>query len=249
MANPDHAPPRSLLEGAALFLDFDGTLVELAETPDAIEVSSDLQPLLERLARRLGGRLAIVSGRPIEDLERHLAISGIAVSGSHGVELRLAGQALRAAEPPAGVAEARAAARRFAETAPGLLVEEKPAGVALHYRQAPDRAYSVGTFMAAVAERTGLSLLHGKMVAELRPRGADKGAAIRAMMAEPPFAGARPVFVGDDITDEDGFQVASEMGGAGILVGPPRATRAAWRLDDVPAVARWLTDAGGDKRV
>jgi trehalose 6-phosphate phosphatase len=246
MAEPDRAPPLSLLEDAALFLDFDGTLVELAETPDAIEVSGELQPLLERLTQRLGGRVAIVSGRPIEDLERYLALAGVSVSGSHGVELRLAGQALRAGEPPGGVADARAAVRRFAETAPGLLVEEKPAGVALHYRQAPGQAQSVGEFMARIAEQTGLSLLHGKMVAELRPPGADKGTAIRAMMAEPPFAGARPVFVGDDITDEDGFQMVSEMGGAGILVGPPRATAALWRLDDVPAVARWLTDAGGD---
>jgi trehalose 6-phosphate phosphatase len=249
MAEHDRAPPLALLEGAALFLDFDGTLVELAETPDAIEVPEALQPLLERLAIGLGGRLAIVSGRSVEDLERYLAVSGLSMSGSHGGELRLAGSGLSAADPPAGLAEARAAVLDFARGASDLLVEEKPAGVALHYRQAPERAQSVSDFMAGVAKRTGLSLLHGKMVAELRPPGADKGAAIRMMMAKPPFAGAPPVFVGDDVTDEDGFRAAAEMGGGGVLVGPPRATQARWRLDDVPAVAHWLRAAAGEMYV
>jgi trehalose 6-phosphate phosphatase len=97
--------------------------------------------------------------------------------------------------------------------------------------------------MSELAEVAGLSLLEGKMVAELRPQGADKGAAIRAMMAEPPFAGARPLVMGDDVTDEDGFRAAAEMGGAGILVGPPRPTAAAWRLEDVAAATRWLERA------
>lgn len=249
MVESDRAPPLSLLAGAALFLDFDGTLVELADRPDAIEVPRDLPPLLARLSRGLGGRLAIVSGRPVDDLERHLAVAGLAVSGSHGAELRLGGCGLSRAEPPAGLGEARAAISSFADSAPGLLVEEKPAGIALHFRQAPDQAQNAADFMAGVAERTGLSLLHGNMVVELRPPGADKGAAIRGMMREPPFAGARPVFVGDDITDEDGFKAVAEMGGCGILVGSPRPTQARWRLDDVSAVARWLRDASGDARV
>src|SRR5687768_18043063 len=113
MAEPDRAPPLSLLEGAALFLDFDGTLVELAEAPDAIHVPGDLHPLLERLAARLGGRLALVSGRAIADLDRHLAIAGIAVAGSHGLELRPAGGACRPLAPPPRLAAARESVLAF----------------------------------------------------------------------------------------------------------------------------------------
>lgn len=237
------APPASLLEGAALFLDFDGTLVELAETPDSISVSPGLEPLLRRLSQRLGGRLAIVSGRAIADLERHLDCSGVAVSGSHGLELRLSGGVHIPLAGPVDLGEIRAKIERFAAQAPGLLVEVKPASVALHYRQAPEEAERVERFMAALAYKSGLALQPGKMVFELRPRGADKGDAVRAFMAEPEFGGARPLFVGDDLTDEDAFEAAAAMGGAGILVGPPRATAAEFRLADVAAVAEWLEQA------
>jgi trehalose 6-phosphate phosphatase len=245
MAEPDRAPPLSLLEGAALFLDFDGTLVELAEAPDAIHVPGDLHPLLERLAARLGGRLALVSGRAIADLDRHLAIAGIAVAGSHGLELRPAGGACRPLAPPLGLAAARDSILAFAESDPGLLVEQKPAGIALHYRQAPERAEAVRAFAAEVAARTGLIVQHGKLVAELRAHGPSKGDALRSLMAEPAFAGARPVFVGDDLTDEDAFAAAAAMGGAGVLVGAPRPSAALWRLADVAAVAAWLAAAAG----
>jgi trehalose 6-phosphate phosphatase len=245
MADAIHAPPLSLLEGAALFLDFDGTLVELAETPDAIQVSPALAPLLNRLAVRLDGRLAIVSGRSIADLERHLFCAGIALSGSHGLEIRLRdGTDARLAAAPA-LDHAREMITNFAGAVPGLLVERKPFGVAIHYRQAPDRAAEVGSFMAELAASTGLTVQHGKMVAELRPLGADKGDAIRVLIAEPDFAGARPVFVGDDLTDEDAFRTAAELGGAGILVGPPRPTAAQWRLGDVREVVTFLEQAAG----
>ena len=236
-------PPATLLHGAALFLDFDGTLVELAEAPDAIRVPGTLQPLLGSLAGRLAGRIAIVSGRSIADLERHLGPCAIAVSGSHGLELRLAGGGDVPLAAPAGLAEAREEIRRFAAGDPGLLVEEKPASVALHYRLAPQREPGAAAFLGALAERTGLSVQAGKMVIELRPPGADKGDALRRMMAEPTFAGARPLFVGDDLTDEDAFVAAAELGGGGILVGPRRETAARWRLDGVAAVAAWLEGA------
>lgn len=237
------APPPSILDGAALFLDFDGTLVELAEAPDAIRVPGDLHPLLERLGEKLEGRIGIVSGRSIEDLERHLGAPGIALSGSHGLELRYAGGTAIPVDAPETLAGARKEIRRFAGRTPGLLVEDKPAGVALHYRRAPDREASVLAFMEELAERSGLSVQMGKMVAELRPAGADKGDALKTMMAEPPFAGARPVFVGDDLTDEHAFEAAADLGGAGILVGPPRESAARYRLDDVAAVAAWLGEA------
>ncbi|MBX3561337.1 MAG: trehalose-phosphatase [Sphingomonas sp.] len=236
-------PPPDLLDGAALFLDFDGTLVDLADTPDAIRVAPGLAPMLERLRARLGGRLAIVSGRSIVDLERHLPLHGIAFSGSHGLELRFADGTRLPLSVPAGLDAAREAVTGFVDGRPGLLVEEKPAGIALHYRLAPQAQAEVETFMAALGHAHGFTLQGGKMVAELRADGADKGDAVRAFMMEPGFAATIPVFVGDDLTDEHAFEAVAALGGAGVLVGPERDTAARYRLPSVEAVARWLSPA------
>ncbi|WP_129790881.1 trehalose-phosphatase [Sphingosinicella sp. CPCC 101087] len=234
-------PPPDLLDGAALFLDFDGTLVELAETPDSIRVAPELEALLRRLRRRLGGRLAIISGRSIADLERHLPLSGIAFSGSHGLELQLPDGTGLPLSVPVGLEDVHERVRRFASDRPGLLVEEKPAGIALHFRRAPAEAEAVDSFMAALAEERGWSVQRGNMVVELRPVGATKGDALRAFMTEPEFIDARPVFVGDDLTDEHGFDAAADLGGAGVLVGRPRETAATYGLESVAAVAAWLS--------
>jgi trehalose 6-phosphate phosphatase len=239
MADP-LPPPPLLPGGAALFLDFDGTLVELAEAPDAIAVPGELDGLLERLTARLDGRLAIVSGRALFDLDRHVRIPAVAMSGSHGLELRLSDGRLVSAERPSALDEARDEIVRFAAGYEGLLVEEKPASVALHFRRAPEREEEVDALVEALAARTGLVVQRGKMVAELRPAGADKGDALRALLREPGFAAARPWFVGDDLTDEHAFEAAAELGGAGVLVGPPRATAARYRLEGVAEVAAWL---------
>lgn len=244
MADPTLAPPSDPV-GTALFLDFDGTLVELAEAPDSIRVPPTLSPLLQRLSRALAGRLAIISGRAIADLERHLDCAGMAVSGSHGLELRLRDGSNVPLAVPRGLDHARDEAAGFADAIPGLLVEAKPFSIALHYRKAPDRAAEAEAFMARLAKSTGLSLQHGKMVVELRPPGADKGDAVRALMGEPEFAGARPLFVGDDQTDEDAFHAAAALGGGGVLVGAERQTAARWRLDGVPEVAAWLERIAG----
>lgn len=248
--DPADAPPLSILAGAnpraALFLDFDGTLVELAETPDSVELPGGLADLLARLACGLGGRLAILSGRSIADLERHLGPSAFALSGSHGLELRLARGVDLPVAAPALPEAARRAVARFAGGIEGLLVEEKPASIAIHYRRAPEREGEVAEFIARLAAETGLRVQDGKMVAELRPAGADKGDALRRLMAEPIFAGARPWFVGDDLTDEDGFAAAAELGGGGVLVGPARPSAARWRLADVRAAARWLEAAAAE---
>jgi len=235
-------PSPELLNGAALFLDFDGTLTELAETPDAIQVAPHLPQLLERLRSRLGGRLAIVSGRSIADLERYVEIAGIPFSGSHGLELRLGDGTLVPLHAPRGLDDVRDRVRRFAGERAGLLVEDKPAGVALHFRRAPEAAPAVAEFMEQLARESELVVQRGSMVVELRPPGADKGDAVRALMREEPFVGARPVFVGDDLTDEHAFAAVTEMGGAGVLVGPLRETAALYRLPSVAGVAEWLTE-------
>lgn len=233
-------PPDSLLDDAALFLDFDGTLVELADTPDAIRVSPALAPMLERLRQRLRGRLAIVSGRSLEDLKRHVPLHDIAFSGSHGLELQLADGTHLPLSIPIGLDDTRAAIEAFADGTEGLLVEEKPASIALHYRGAPNETARVEAFMTALARARGFTLQAGQMVIELRPDGANKGDAVKAFMTDPVFAGATPVFVGDDLTDEHAFAAVAALDGAGVLVGPVRATAATYRLDSVAAVAAWL---------
>jgi trehalose 6-phosphate phosphatase len=236
-------PPLSRLAPAALFLDFDGTLVDLADSPGAIALPAGLTLLLDRLSERLDGRLAIVSGRAVGDLQSHLGGCAAVLSGSHGAEIRYSdGRSIPVSAPP-GLAEARESIRRFAEGGEGLLVEDKPAGVALHYRMAPERAEEADLFLEALARGSGLVLQRGKMVAELRPEGSDKGGAVRRLMAEPPFAGARPVFVGDDLTDEDAFRAAASLGGEGVLVGAARPSAARWRLEGVAQVMSWLESA------
>jgi trehalose 6-phosphate phosphatase len=233
-------PPAGLLSGAALFLDFDGTLIELAETPASILVPQGLAPLLARLHDRLEGRLAIVSGRAVDDLEAHLPATSIAFSGSHGVEMRLADGRRLPVVVPHDLVAVRAAVRAFASGQAGLLVEDKPAGIALHFRQAPEAAVAVEGFMQDMSARHDLAIQRGSMVVELRPHGADKGDAVRGFMRDPPFIGARPIFVGDDLTDEHAFAAVAELGGAGVLVGPERQTAARYCLPSVPAVTAWL---------
>jgi trehalose 6-phosphate phosphatase len=233
-------PPPALLRDASLFLDFDGTLVELAGTPDSIIVPEDLHSLIEQVAEALDGRLALISGRYIADLERHLDLEGRAVAGSHGLEVRFADGTTVPVAVPTSLPQALAEVQRFAAEIPGLFVEPKAMGVTVHYRQVPEAEDAVVEHMEELARETGLHLQHGKMMVELRAPGADKGDAVRAFMREPPFAGTRPLFVGDDLTDEDAFETAAELGGAGILVGEARQSHASWRLDGVEAVRDWL---------
>jgi trehalose 6-phosphate phosphatase len=235
-------PPISILEGAALLLDFDGTLVELAETPDAIEIPLGLPALIARLSSRLDGRVAIISGRSLEDLESHVGSLPVAVAGSHGVEIRVGGEVERSGAPPS-LDEAREALARFAADDPRLLVEDKVGTVALHFRRAPDREADSAALADSLAARHGLRVQPGKMVVELVPEGIDKGTALERLMAQPPFAGASPWFIGDDLTDEHAFAAAARAGGGGILVGPERETAADWGLADVAAARRWLTEA------
>lgn len=231
-------PPMDLANDASLFLDFDGTLVEIAPRPDAVAVDARLRALIARLAARLGGRVAIVSGRGAEEIETLFGRPGVPIGGSHGAELRGVADAVMP-ERPAALDLVADRFRALAAAIPGVLVEVKPLGVGLHYRGVPEAEDACRTLAEALAASTGLTLQRGKMVFELRAPG-DKGRAIAALMAAPPFAGSRPVFLGDDLTDEPGFAIAARLGGAGVLVGPARSTEASYRLPDVAAALRWL---------
>ncbi len=234
------APPADLLHDAALFLDFDGTLVELAERPDAGVVDARLRTALAEVRARLGGRLAIISGRPAAEVRGLLGVADYAVSGSHGLELIHADGRVEQVERPVALDEVLEEATRFAAARPGVLIEDKPLGVAIHYRQAPDEEAEAIALAMHLAREHKLALQPGKMLAELRVGGGDKGSALRRVMEQPEMAGARPVFVGDDVTDEAAFRAAAELGGAGVLVGDERDTAARYRLDGVAHVLAWL---------
>ena len=233
-------PALSSISNPALFLDFDGTLVEIAARPGAIEVAPGLPALLAALGARLGGRLAIVSGRAIADLDRYVGGARVALAGSHGGELRLAGEAAPRVFAEPMPETAMAAVRAFAAARPGVLIEDKPLGLAIHYRAIPAAERDALELAGELAARHSLATKRGKMVVELISSGVDKGRAVARLCAAAPFGGGTPVFVGDDVTDEDGFRAAAAHGGWGVLVGPERATAARVRLANVTAVHAWL---------
>ncbi len=223
----------------ALFLDFDGTLVDLAPTPDGIEVPPGLAKKLHELSDRLEGRLALVSGRAIVDLERHLGPMTIAKAGSHGSDCRHA-DGDNIGEIPSGLPpELLARVAEFAQQR-GFNLEDKPHGAALHYRSNPALEEEGVKFAERIAQDADLDIKRGKCVIELVGRGANKGSALRGFMECAPFRGAMPVFVGDDITDEDGMRAASDVGGFGVLVGQREPTCAKYALASPAAVHHWL---------
>lgn len=236
-------PPVTLLRDASLFLDFDGTLVEIAARPDGVAVEQHVRDLLAAVQKRLHGRLAIVSGRAAANLGALLGDSSIIVAGSHGAELCWPDGRIVAPEPQTFDAAARALLQELDAKYPGVLVEYKPLGVALHYRQAPEAEADCHAVAIEIADRTGLLLQSGKMVVELRMACADKGTAVRALMQEAPMREGRPVFIGDDETDEAGFRAAAMLGGAGVLVGEARPTAALYRLAGVDQALSWLENA------
>lgn len=234
-------PPRISAPGHALFIDFDGTLVSLADRPDQVHADAELIALLQALHVRCGPRFAIVSGRSIAQIDRMIGpvAQEIVLAGSHGAELRYDG--VSTSPPlPSGLAEASAELERYAADHPGLLVEAKSFGVALHYRMVPGRAAGAEAIVRAIASRHGLLVQPGKMMIEMHGAGADKGSAVTALLERPALAGAVPVVIGDDLTDEPALAVAREMGGIGIVVGGERPSAARYRLADVGAVRGWL---------
>ena len=239
---PQRPRPPVPADDWALFLDVDGCLLDFADRPDAVAVSAPLRASLEALRARLGGALALVSGRSLATLDTLFDPLRLPTAGLHGLERRGAGGTVVEAPPPAPLLEkVRRDARRIADEYPGAVVEDKGAALALHWRQTPAAADAMRAFaQAALPWLKGYRLQPGDHVVELRPASADKGDAIAAFLAEPPFAGRRPVFAGDDLTDEHGFDVVNRRDGMSVLVGARKGSVARYGLRNPAALRAWL---------
>lgn len=225
----------------ALFLDLDGTLIEFRNDPTAVRADAALTDVMAACSRQLGGALALVSGRRISDLDVSMAPHLFPAAGLHGLERRDAtGNTHMAPVAPDSLGTVREKVRTALADEPGVRIEDKGLALAIHYRTAPERSSTIRSVAQNILADIGpaFRLLEGSGVFELLPRAASKGAAVRAFMAEAPFSGRLPVFVGDDITDLEGFQAVREMGGFGIAVGG--RVKAEYRFADVAQVRRWL---------
>lgn len=204
----------------ALFLDLDGTLLDLAPRPDLVSVPPGLIDLLERLAMALEGAIAVVSGRPLREVDAILRPWTFAGAGEHGAFCRLPSGEVASLQPPPPPAAWRARVDRFGVEHPGIVVEQKASAIAVHYRAAPDLEPELLNLLRSMvgADNAEFCLSPAHRCWEIRPRGIHKGTAVRRLMRERPFAGRLPVFVGDDVTDEDGMRAAEALGGIGIDV-------------------------------
>jgi trehalose 6-phosphate phosphatase len=237
------APPLNrIADHCAVFLDFDGTLMNLERRPDQVIVDGCLLYLLDDLYVATAGAVAVISGRGMDDLDALLAPLRLPVAGIHGAQRRRAdGSVERCAVPATVVWQTRMSLRMRLRRYEGLFVEDKGAAFAVHYRGAV--SLSLGRLRADLEEiasssRGVFEVLEGAEVFELRPRACDKGAAIMSFMSEPPFEGRFPIFIGDDQTDRAGFDAVARANGMGIAVGP--RVSAPWWLPDPAAVRAWL---------
>ena len=228
----------------AFFLDLDGTLVDIAETPEAVDPGPEEITLLKNLVHAADGAVALISGRALKRIDELFSPLVLAAAGQHGAERRDA-QGVRHRHPFRATALRPVASgiRSFAARHTGLVFEDKGASVALHYRLAPQLAAAAQAKVREAAEPLGdaVEVQDGKMVVELKPAGCDKGTAILQFMGEAPFAGRVPVFLGDDVTDEYGFRVVNRLGGHSVKVGEG-ASAARWRLENPAAARAWLRD-------
>lgn len=226
----------------AVFLDFDGTLVEIVERPDMVEISPETLAALTRLYRGLNGAVAVITGRAIGDVDRFLSPLKLPVAGVHGLERRLTGGEVRGAAVDSESLDAvTAGLQAFVAAAPsGLILEPKAGSIALHYRARPElEGDCVQAMDDAVHGVEGLHVLRGKMVIEARVDGTDKGGAVAEFLAEPPFAGRMPFFAGDDVTDEFAFDTVNKSQGISVKIGPGD-TAARYRADSTDQFLRWL---------
>jgi len=225
-----------------LFLDVDGTLLELAEHPGAVFVEPMLTPLLQRLRATANGAIALVSGRTIADLDKLFPDPKLPLAGLHGCERRDASGTLHVA--PIAVeqlADVRAGRQRLVARHPGLMLEDKGAGLALHFLQARELEHELRAEVALLATPLvpRFALLDGHAVIEIKPAAHTKDSAVMAFMEEEPFRDRRPIFIGDDQTDYGGFAAVRRFDGLAIAVGP--RVKSEWWLPDPVAVRRWLT--------
>lgn len=233
-------PPAS--DAWALFLDIDGTLLDIAPSPDAVRVHADLPPLLARLSHRLGGSLALISGRSIADVDALFDPFRFPVAGIHGVERRdVLGRMHYSGISAAALEPARVELRRFVAERPGLLLEDKGRGLAVHFRQAPQFESEVRGVIDELLTRLPREahVQPGHCVLEIKSRAARKSTALAQFMQEPPFAGRVPIFAGDDVTDRDGFAYVESIGGHALFVGPDPQPQRGW-LPNPTAVREWL---------
>jgi trehalose 6-phosphate phosphatase len=228
----------------AFFLDIDGTLLEIAATPKAVHMAKDDCKLVAALYDKAGGALALVSGRSLAMIDELFSPMRLPAAGQHGVERRDArGRVHKPSLSDDLLARAAEPIRAFAQQHAGLVFEHKGYSMALHYRLAPQLASAAHAVVREAARELGdgVEVQRGKMVAELKPAGHDKGRAIEAFMKERPFARRVPVFLGDDLTDEHGFRVVDRLGGHSIKVGAG-PTVARWRLPNPSAARAWLNE-------
>ena len=232
--------PPDLNENSALFLDFDGVLVEIAARPDAVEVPAGLPEMLRRLHSALNGAVALISGRHVADLQKFLPDLQAVIAGSHGAEIALGGEIQPAFRIDLDVATIHAAAHDMAKDHAALLIEEKPHGVVMHYRADPGLESFVRSAMSDLQARfPGTKLQPAKMAVELLPQGAGKDGALARLMADPPFAGRIPVYAGDDLTDEPAMVEAISRGGVAIKIGEGDSL-AQYRMSGPKDLAAWL---------
>ncbi|BBU28026.1 trehalose 6-phosphate phosphatase [Burkholderia sp. THE68] len=240
--------PDSLsLAETAFFFDFDGTLVELASTPDGIFVPRSVPDILAALRRATNGAVAVVSGRGIDNIDSFLQMDDLPVAGMHGAERRDSnGDVQRIGFNDERLLRMEHALEKVVNANPGMLLEIKGAALALHYRNAADRepVARAATEKLVAQYADAYVLQPGKMVYEIKPKDVDKGRAVRAYMAEPPFTGRKPVFIGDDLTDEKGFAVVNEFDGLSIKIGPGDTVARA-RIESVELLLDWLQVIAG----
>ncbi len=238
---PSATPPLLDPRQHALFLDLDGTLLDIQERPHAVRASETLRDLLHDASKALSGALAIITGRTIADATAILHGGPSYIAGIHGYEIQRGASLTRDDVELERLAAARLDLRILLQQHKvNALIEDKHASLALHYRQNPDAADDVRRIANEIGARHGLRVLEGKMVVELNASARTKGHALTVFMAAPPFVGRTPIAIGDDHTDEDAFAAATRLGGAGVLVGESRESAASYALAGPAAVAAWI---------
>ena len=239
-------PPGTLNPSdVALFLDVDGTLLDIRDHPDDVVADSDLIEILELCFARLGGAMSLISGRSIAEVDRIFGPAVFPVAGAHGAELRVDGGRVASVASQPLPDTAVKTLEAFAAKDDGLVLENKRGGASLHYRKVPALQDECRRAVTALLSDLGdaYRLIAGKMVFEIAPAAHHKGAAIRALLERSPFAGRMPVFVGDDVTDEDGFHAVNHLAGVSVRVGETGHTEALFCLPDVASVRQWLRTA------